>query len=194
MIKKLMEFGVIADNAKRIAADHVANKIYRDYYHKHLNEFGEVNINSIGFASKALAAHLATLDLEEIIQYNTWEKCCSLIKTILHLDVPTSAKKDKLKELLTKTWKFAQKHHTENGKYLLDIRVTRFDEYGNWDNWSDKEIFTLNEFEDLYNFIKDYYSFDCEIYVNYEKEAVTTDCGVMFNFHKENNELYDYYD
>ena len=197
MIKKLMEFGVIAEGAKMIAADHVANKIFKDYYYNHQNEFGDVNVTSLGFVSKALAAHLVTLDLEEIIQYDTWEKCCSLIKTMLHLDAPTTnkpkklklfpkSKKDAIKELLTRTWEYAETNCSDNGKYPLDIRVTRFDEYGYWDNWCDKEIFTLDEFEKLYDFIKDSYSFDCEIYVNFENEAVTTDCGVMFNYNKEN--------
>lgn len=196
MIKKLIEFGVIAEGAKMIAADHVAKKIFKDYYYNHPKEFGNVNITSLSFLSQALAAHLVTLDLEEIIQYDTWEKCCKLLNDTYLFNVvkapSKSLNKEKLKEELESAFKFAETFHTENGKYPLDIRVTRFEDDDTCDVWHDKEIFTLNEFEKLYEFIKDYTSFDCEIYVNYEKEAVSTNCGVMYNYNIHDGEIRGY--
>lgn len=183
MIEKLMEF----------AATHVANKIFKDYYYNHPEDFGDVNMTALGFMSKALESLLVTLELEEIIKYDTWEKCCSLITTTFRLDKPT-CKKEKLRTLLTDAIKYAENHYSENGKFPLDIRVKRFDKNGKWDVVDDSKIFSLDEFDFLYEYIENSYGFDCEIYVNYKHEAVTTDCGVMLNYNKFDDTLTIYFD
>lgn len=73
-----------------------------------------------------------------------------------------------MKEMLKDAWNKAFQKGETLSSYPLDIRVTRFDETGNWDVWKDMIICTQDEFDSFFEFFqeKENWSFDAEIFEN----------------------------